>query len=457
MKIDQTRRMALPLALFAASVATSAATDAKTPGKTANLPADMSSGVFGLEPSSSVDQSARLQAAIDHAAARGATLVLPAGTYIASRLQLRAGTRISGQGATLVYGGGGVLIAAVDAPGIRVSGLTIEGGMLPVAEALISLTGCDDAQISDVTIRQAGKTAIRLVRVSGRITGCSIVKSRDTAIFSLDAAGLEISHNVVTGAGDNGILVWRSSHGEDATIVAFNRISGITNASGGTGQYGNGIGVYRAGRVSIANNRITDCAYTAIRANEASNVQMTANNVERIGEVALYAEAADERIGASGFEGALIANNIIDTAATGIVVTNFNNGGRLAVIQGNLVRNLMRREHEKVDKRGEGIAVEADAVVSNNVIENAPTCGIMIGWGRHMRDVTATGNLVRRARIGIAVTSDGGAGQCLLAHNMISDTKEGAIRAMDHAKPIGADMVGGKGPRHVVLAGNVAV
>ena len=273
----------------------------------------------------------------------------------------------------------------------------------------------------------------------------------------LDAAGLDISHNTVRDCGDNGILIWRSTHGEDGTIVAFNRISGIANVSGGTGQYGNGIGIYRAGRVSIANNRITDCAYSAIRANEASNVQMTANSVERIGEVALYAEAADERLGAAGFEGALIANNSIDTAAAGIVVTNFNNGGRLAVIQGNLVRNLMRREHERVDKRGEGIAVEADAVVSNNVIENAPTCGIMIGWSRHMRDVTATGNLIRRARIGIAVTGDGGAGQCLIAHNMISDARDGAIRAMDHARAIGADLVGGKGPRHIVLAGNIAV
>lgn len=457
MTIDHTRRLALPLALLAAT-GVAASAEGKVPGKSTAVIADQAPGTaFGLDPSSRQDQSRKLQAAIDQATIRGATLVLPAGTYVVSNLQLRPGSRIAGHGATLVYGGGGALLSALDASGIRLSGLIIEGAMLPVAEALIMLTGCADAQLADLIIRQAGKTAIRLERVSGRVTGCTIAKSRVSALMSLDAAGLDISHNVIDGAGDNGILVWRSKHGEDGTSVAFNRISGITNVSGGTGQYGNGVSVYRAGRVSIANNRITDCAYTAVRANEASNVQMTANSVERIGEVALYAEAADERIGAAGFEGALIANNIVDTAATGIVVTNFNNGGRLAVVQGNLVRNLMRREHEKVDKRGEGICVEADAVVSNNVIENAPTCGIMIGWSRHMREVVVTGNLIRRARIGIAVTSDGGAGQCLLTHNMISDTREGAIRAMDHAKPIGADMVGGKGPRHVMLVGNVAV
>ena len=59
---------------------------------------------------------------------------------------------------------------------------------------------------------------------------------------------------------------------------------------------------------------------------------MIANSCARLGEVALYAEF--------GFEGALIANNLVDTAATGISVTNFNEGGRLAVVQGNLVRNL---------------------------------------------------------------------------------------------------------------------
>ncbi len=457
MTIDHGRRFALPLALLAAAGLTTTA-DSKAP-VTAPVPRrdQQASGTFGLDPANREDQSRKLQAAIDDAATRGATLVLPPGTYTVSNLQLRPGSRISGAGATLSYGGGGALLTARDAAGIRLTELTFEGAMLPVAEGLITLTGCTDAHLTDLTLHQAGKIAIRLDRVSGRVTGCRIVKSRASALLSLDAAGLEISHNTIETAGDNGVLIWRSKHGEDGTIVAFNRISGITNVSGGTGQYGNGVGVYRAGRVSIANNRITDCAYSAIRANEAGNVQMTANSCERIGEVALYAEAADERAGAAGFEGALITSNIVDTAATGIVVTNFNNGGRLAVIQGNLVRNLMRREHEPVDKRGEGICVEADAVVSNNVIENAPTCGLMIGWGRHMREVIATGNLIRRARIGIAITGNGAAGQCVIAQNMISGHREGAIRAMNLAQPVGTDLINGNAPRHMTLTGNIAV
>jgi putative cofactor-binding repeat protein len=57
----------------------------------------------------------------------------------------------------------------------------------------------------------------------------------------------------------------------------------------------------------------------------------------------------------------VIANNLVDKAAMGISVTNFKQGGRLEVVQGNLVRNLFFRKD--VDSRGIGIAVEADSVV----------------------------------------------------------------------------------------------
>ena len=43
-----------------------------------------------------------------------------------------------------------------------------------------------------------------------------------------------------------------------------------------------------------------------------------------------------------------------------------------------MVRNLRLYDHP-VDKRGTGIAVEADTVVSGNVIENGPTAGFSPG------------------------------------------------------------------------------
>ena len=139
-------------------------------------------------------------------------------------------------------------------------------------------------------------------------------------------------------------------------------------------------------------------------------------------------------------------------------MTNFNEGGRLAVIQGNLIRNLFRREHEVEDKRGEGIGVEADAAVSGNTIEGAPTVGIQIGWGPYMRDVAATGNVIRGAKVGISITSAPDAGACLIANNLISKTQDGAIRKMNLGVTTGPDLA--REPAilgRMTVTGNVAV
>jgi len=220
--------------------------------------------------------------------------------------------------------------------------------------------------------------------------------------------------------------------------------------SGGSGQNGNGVNVFRAGGVLVSGNRIADCAFSAVRGNAASDIQIIGNSCSRLGEVAIYAEF--------GFEGALIANNLVDTAATGITVTNFNDGGRLAVVQGNLVRNLFRREHEPVDKRGHGITVEADTALTGNVVERAPTAGIVIGWQHWMREVVATSNLVRASRVGILVSNDPGAGACLLSNNMVSGATDGAIRAMNgNGDPSGPELTHGGGDGKLTVVGNLSV
>ena len=66
-----------------------------------------------------------------------------------------------------------------------------------------------------------------LRKVSGRVSDCEIGDIRKGGLFSEDAAGLEIVHNQVRACGDNGILIWRSEIGEDATIVTANRIERI--------------------------------------------------------------------------------------------------------------------------------------------------------------------------------------------------------------------------------------
>ncbi|MEO8420685.1 MAG: TIGR03808 family TAT-translocated repetitive protein [Hyphomicrobium sp.] len=410
-----------------------------------------------LVPGSPVDQGPVLQAALDAATARGAPLELPAGRYRIGALELRPGARIIGAAGatTLEFAGGAAFITADHADGILLEGLVLDGAYQALddgrAEGLVSLRNCRGARLHRLTVTRSPSNGIALNACAGSVTDCTINSVIQAAIRSVDGAGLEIAHNEIADCGNNGIQIWRSEAGEDGSTVTANRIVRVRADGGGTGENGNGANVFRAGGVLVSANRITDCAYSAVRGNASSDIQIIANSCARLGEVAIYAEF--------GFEGALIANNLVDTAATGITVTNFNEGGRLAVVQGNLVRNLFRREHELVDKRGHGITVEADTVLSGNVIEGAPTAGIVIGWGQYMREVVATSNLVRASRVGILVSADKGAGACMLANNMVSGATDGAIRAMDpQGNPTGPELThGGSNDKLLSIAGNLSV
>ncbi|WP_204349371.1 hypothetical protein, partial [Klebsiella pneumoniae] len=69
------------------------------------------------------------------------------------------------------------------------------------------------------------------------------------------------------------------------------------------------------------------------------------------------------------------------------------------------------------DPAGIGIAVEADAAISGNIVEGAPPAGIQLGWGQYLRDVSVTGNVIKGAPVGIAVSVAPGAGQALITDN----------------------------------------
>jgi uncharacterized secreted repeat protein (TIGR03808 family) len=435
------RRSVLALLAGGATAAVSTVSTAAPRGQrneaSARTAATAPAQEFGLVSDSPADQSIALQAAIDQAALKGVVLQLPPGSFRVSRVALREGTHLVGSPRTrLQAAGSGVVLTAERAHGARLERFRIEttGGEVSQAggEALLELRASRNVALQDLTISRAPRNGVYLEACSGRIAGCRIERVGGAAVWAMDSVGLDIVGNDIETCADNGILVWRSAPGDDGTLVSQNRIAHVFAASGGSGQNGNGVNVFRAGRVRILGNHISDCAYSAVRGNAASDIQIVANNASGIGEVALYSEF--------GFEGALIAQNVVDGSASGISVTNFNEGGRLAVIQGNLVRNLRRREAEPVDKRGEGISVEADAVVTGNTIEGAPTAGVVIGWGRHMRNVNATGNVVRDAGVGIMITNDPAAGNCLVAQNLISNARNGAIRLMDHGRPVGEDL-----------------
>jgi len=299
----------------------------------------------------------------------------------------------------------------------------------------------------DCEIVNSGGNGLVLTAVDGEVTGTTLANSADVAIHAIDARGLLIARNTIAAAGNNGIQVWRSEIGDDGTIVTDNRIENVTNRSGGSGQYGNAVNVFRAGNVIVRGNWIKSCAFSAVRGNSASNIHIEGNSVVDAREVALYAEF--------GFEGALIANNTVDGAAIGISVTNFNEGGRLAVVQGNIIRNLLSKRPAGTDPgdgAGIGISVEADTTVTGNVVENAPFAGIYIGTGRYLRDVAATGNVVRKADIGIAVSVAPGAGTALIASNVIAECKRGAILGLEGRRVVTGDLAKDGAARYAQLA-----
>jgi uncharacterized secreted repeat protein (TIGR03808 family) len=304
-------------------------------------------------------------------------------------------------------------------------------------------------KIMDCAIMAAGGHGIQLEGIAGEITGTTVSGAADVAIISHEATGLTIARNIVREAGNNGIQILRQVAGEDGTMVLDNRIEKIRNDSGGSGQFGNGVNAHRAGHVIVRGNRIHDCAFSAVRGNSASDIEITGNSCSALGEVALYSEFS--------FEGAVIANNTVDGAQVGVSVANFNEGGRIAVVQGNIFRNLSPRHGKsEPDTRGIGIYVEADSAVTGNVVENASFAGMIAGWGRYLRDVTITGNVVRGTDIGVGVSVVPGAGGAVIANNMISGARRGAILGMDHIEVVTEDLTRDGAARyaHLAITGN---
>ena len=410
----------------------------------------------GLVPDAAKDQSKALQAAIDGAARSGSGLYLPPGVYRTANLKIDRPVELYGApgGTVLRYTGGGSLLAIADASHVTLFGLTFDGALEPVSEdgprGLVAVSDCGSLHIEQCEVRASTLSGLALNRCGGRIVSSTVSDVVKTAIFSLDATGLEISGNRIQDIGNNGIQVWRSAPGEDGTTVTHNRIERIAAADGGSGQNGNGINIFRAGNVIAAQNRITDCAFSAVRSNAGSACQILGNSCARLGEVALYAEFS--------FEGAVISDNVIETAASGISITNFNDGGRLAVCANNIVRDLFIREGEE-DRRGIGISAEADTVIEGNVVENAPVEGIALGWLHYLRDVVATGNVVRNCAIGIGVSAFPGAGKALVANNVISGSTTGAIFGMERERTVTADLSASttKAPSNITVQGNVTV
>jgi uncharacterized secreted repeat protein (TIGR03808 family) len=412
-------------------------------------------GDYGLSPDALDPAATAFSRMLADAAARNLPIFLPPGIYRIANIDLPGDVRIEGvAGATkLVYTGDGKFLNAAGTKRLQLSNLVIDGANRWLNDdqpGLLTLRDVADLRIDNCEILGASKFAVWSERATGRITENTISGAAESAIYAVECADFEIRSNRISDCGNGGILVHRWTKGHDGTIVTDNRIARVAAKGGGTGQNGNGINVFRADDVMISDNHISDCAFTAVRSNAGSNVQISNNHCLSSGEMAIYSEF--------GFEGAIISGNLVDGAANGISATNFNEGGRLAVISGNIVRNLHADAPYKEDGQyfGIGISAEADTVVSGNVVENVPLWGMQLGWGPYLRNVNASGNVIRKATIGCAVSVVEGAGAAMIRDNQFSEIADTAIAGFRWADMSTGDLLkdGTAIPANLAISGN---
>jgi uncharacterized secreted repeat protein (TIGR03808 family) len=394
---------------------------------------------YGVRPGSPDDQTRTLQRAIDEAAKARTPLALPPGVYRCRALTLPENAQLIGvRGATrLEFGGGPSLLGSERAANVSLTGLTLDGNMakMPARRGLFHCENGRDVRVTDCTLVNSAANGVWFEQVSGEVRNNTFRNILSTGLVSFDGQGLLVAQNTIAGTRDNGIEIIRHQFGDDGTLVIDNRIEDIVAGPGGTGPHGNGIIVFRGANAIVRGNRIRNCDFSGVRGNSASNIQIVGNSMTDVREVAIYSEFS--------FEGAVIANNTVERCAIGAVACNYNEGGRIAVVQGNIFRNMLTKRpapEQAGDGAGIGIAVEADAAVTGNVIENAPSYGIIAGWGRYLRDVVITGNVVRNADVGVGISVTPGGGSALVNDNLISGTKNGAVVGFDHHKRITGDL-----------------
>ncbi|MCY6381569.1 TIGR03808 family TAT-translocated repetitive protein [Hoeflea prorocentri] len=413
---------------------------------------------LGMRPGAGDDQSRALSDILDRASTERKPVFLPPGAYAVSNLNLPEFVHLSGvPGATrLVYGGAGHLMMADNAQSIRLSGMTIDGAnrwLDDYAQATIQISRTGSVVIEDCDIAGSRKHALMFEACGGSVMNSRISGAALAAIYSVEGLGLRIADNDILDCANGGILIHRWTPGYDGSLVTGNRIARIASQAGGTGQNGNGINVYRADNVLIANNTLTGCAFSAIRSNSGTDIQIVGNQCHDSGETAIYSEFS--------FQGAVIANNLVDGAANGISVANFNEGGRLATINGNVIRNLSTEGPYVPDGFGFGwgIGVEADTAVTGNVIDEAPRAGILMGWGPYLRGVAATGNVVRNSALGVAVSVVDGVQGILINNNIFQNTLRGAVVGHRWSERVTGDLTqeGADAFDELTVSGNTVV
>jgi len=393
---------------------------------------------FGLDPNDAGDQTQKLQAALNAAAGEGRLLLLPAGNFSVAGLTLPSGLNMTGiPGKTILTTPGSSRLGFMSGTsGSLFTGITFQANTPESAagvNGLIEIESSTGVTFQQCEFLNAAGNGIAASGSAVTIEDCRFAGATAAAIHSQNGQGFIIRGNRINGADNAGIRIWRDAPGADGSIISGNQIRKIDWKDGGNGQNGNGISIYNAEEVIVSDNHISDCAFSAVRINTGKNCQIRGNVCVGSGETAIYSEFA--------FSGSVIADNIVDGAATGIAITNMDQGGHLATCTGNIVRNIAPHSTTNPDAQPVGIYAEADVVVANNTIDTVPGAGIVAGFGPYVRNVVVSNNLITNAMIGIGVSvvQEQSPGPVRVTGNMISGAQQGIV-GMEWQKVVSDDL-----------------
>ena len=393
---------------------------------------------FGLDPNDAGDQTSKLQAAINAAASEGRLLLLPGGTFSVAALSLPSGLNVTGlPGQTILTTPGSSRLGFMSGSSAGVfTGITFQAIAPDAAAGVNGLIEIENS--TGITFRQcqflnAAGNGVAAIGSAVTIEDCLFKGATAAAIHSQNGQGFIIRGNRIDGADNAGIRIWRDSPGSDGTIISGNQIRKVDWKDGGNGQNGNGISIYNADEVIVSDNHVSDCAFSAVRINTGKNCQVRGNVCLGSGETGIYSEFA--------FSGSVIADNTVDGAATGIAITNMDQGGHLATCTGNIVRNSAPHSATNPDAQPVGIYAEADVVVANNTVDTVPGAGIVAGFGPYVRNVVVSNNLITNAMIGIGVSvvQEQSPGAVRVTGNLISGAQQGII-GMEWQKVVSGDL-----------------
>lgn len=404
-----------------------------------------------------------LQAAINQAIAAQKPLYIGPGSYSVTSLRIDDKVRIFAMKGSVTINSSGAncfyITVQSGISGSRISDVTIEGLVFDgenkpfatglVRPGLIRCVNADRLVIKDCFIGRSDRAGVDLIQSAGAIGSNEFYDCR-TSIYSNKSLGLNIIDNYIRDSKDNGIVIWRSDQAFDGTSIGRNRIYGVQNDTGGSGEFGNGIFVYQSNSVNSVSNVIVGCNYSALRYSQSSNAVVLSNQITSMRETAIFIEAPDDN--AAAYEGVVVSNNVIFDAGEGIKIVNSNLGSRRSTISANVIKNISQKKFVQwaspskdpatqytVITPGNGITVSSDATICANMIESCGFAGIALtiagtynattGVVRDQNTIAAlvNGNMMKNCSVGVGYSDDDPRGYAEVSENVIIGASDAAI------------------------------